>query len=179
MIKTDHIALFGGSFDPIHEGHLIAAQQAYQHVRLKEIWFTPCFLSPFKTKTFYSNGERLTRIKKALQHTPYFKIWEYEMQNHTPSYTYDTVQYFKKNYAASLSLILGLDSFLTFPSWYRAAEIWQNVCLIVVNRPNVVWTSSAHKLLLEHQIHHSSPVNGKIIWLDVVTPDLSSSQLRN
>ncbi len=177
--KKEYIGIFGGSFDPVHAGHISVAQQVYQHINLLEIWFTPCFRSPFKNKTFYSNEERLSRLRQSIEKLTYCKIWEYEIRNTTPSYTYNTVIHFKNNYPFSLCLIMGLDSFLTFPNWYKSKKILENTCLIVINRPNTNWSLEAQKFLSKYQISQKNPADGKIIWLDLPTPNLASHNLRN
>jgi nicotinate-nucleotide adenylyltransferase len=112
------IGLFGGSFDPIHNGHLMLAENARVNLGLDLIIFIPCWKSPYQHKT-ESVGfiSRYQMIDKALKHNYYMRVSNYEYKK-DPSYTIDTLKRFKKHYPKDqLYLIVGPDGVKTFDTW--------------------------------------------------------------
>src|SRR3990167_9222245 len=106
------IGLLGGTFNPIHEGHIAIAQHVLSSCKLDHIEFIPCFKPPHRNEKIASPSDRLSMLKLAIQNHPHFFINEYELQQKKISYTIDTVAHYRqKNPMQSISLILGGDAF--------------------------------------------------------------------
>jgi nicotinate-nucleotide adenylyltransferase len=132
MSKT--VGIYGGTFDPIHLGHLITAQYVYELRKVDEILFVPCRISPFKIGRKTASGEdRLNMLKLATSTIPYFKICEYEIHNPDISYTINTLRHLKEKYD-ELELIIGYDNLLRFDEWKEPEEIVKLAKLIVLGR---------------------------------------------
>mgnify|MGYP000306633674 CR=1 FL=1 len=128
------IGIFGGTFDPIHNGHLITAQYVLEKRNLEKIIFIPCFISPHKTNLVSSEPiHRLQMIKLAIDSLPYFDYSDYELKSEGISYTYNTLLYLSEKYS-SLELIIGYDNLLVFDKWNKPDEILELATLVVMKR---------------------------------------------
>ena len=97
------IAILGGSFNPVHLGHLHIAEQTQSLLGYEKILFVPAYISPFKEKPMeVSNSERIRVLKKALQYNRHFQIENIEIKRKGLSYTYDTVLYLNQKYKKKL-----------------------------------------------------------------------------
>ena len=128
------VAIFGGSFNPIHIGHLITAQYVREICGLDTIIFIPCYISPHKTDFKPVDGDlRLEMVKLAIAHNPHFGVSDYELKKGGVSYTIDTVRHLKKKYD-KIDLIIGYDNLLVFDKWKDPDELVKLVNLIVLKR---------------------------------------------
>ena len=128
------IGIFGGTFDPIHNGHLITAQSVMEFRKLEKIIFIPAYISPHKQHEKASNAQhRLNMLKLAIDDIPFFECSDYEIKQHTISYTIDTLREFKKYYD-EIDLIIGYDNIFQFYTWYEPEEILKLVNIIVLKR---------------------------------------------
>lgn len=137
MPSAPRIGLFGGSFDPIHLGHLEVAQKARQSLELEKIIFIPCRQSPHKDQApGATDRQRLEMLTLALQNLPWATIDPFELENPPPSYTWKTIRYLKNTLPdqAKLFLIIGEDQWATLPDWKNPEFIAQNTEIIVVGR---------------------------------------------
>ncbi|CDE32182.1 probable nicotinate-nucleotide adenylyltransferase [Ruminococcus sp. CAG:403] len=133
----ERIGLFGGSFHPIHNGHLHLAHTAMEQLHLQHVIFVPAYCSPFKQKSAYtvSDAHRLAMCRLAVAGEPAFSVSDYELNREQVSYTIDTISHFQKqNPEAAFVLLMGSDMLLQFDHWYRYQEILQRVTLGVVSR---------------------------------------------
>lgn len=141
------IGLYGGTFDPIHLGHLNLALEIKEKKQLDEIWFCPAKINPHKHENHppLSAEHRLKILQLALKGIPGFAILDVELKRRGPSYTIETLRYLLENEGAkySFALILGEDSIHDFPRWREAEEIARLVPLYVGSRKNEI---SASKL---------------------------------
>lgn len=131
------IGLFGGSFNPIHNGHLHLIQTAKDCLVLDQVILVPARMSPFKQHhtEMASAEDRLAMCRLAAEAMPNCSVDSCELERGGVSYTIDTVRYFRQQYpAAELVLLMGSDMFLSFCHWYRWQEILQNAGLGVVSR---------------------------------------------
>lgn len=131
------IGLFGGSFNPVHNGHLHLAQTAKECLFLDEIVLIPARVSPFKQhRTDMAPAEdRLAMCRLAAEMLPYCTVDSCELERDGVSYTIDTVRQFRQKYPdAELVLLVGSDMFLSFHHWYCWQEILQMAALGVVSR---------------------------------------------
>lgn len=128
------IGLFGGTFDPIHIGHLITAQSVLELRHLSKIIFMPTFVSPLKIDYHSaSSADRAKMVELAIESYPYFELSRYEIEKHKISYTIDTLEYLKKKYA-NIELIIGYDNYVIFNKWKSSDLILQLAKVIVLNR---------------------------------------------
>ena len=125
MNKIMKIGIFGGSFDPIHYGHLMLANFAKHELKLDKVIFVPSYKSPKNYKTGTTDYKhRLNMLELALTNESGFEISDVEIKRRKISYTIDTVKYFKKRYPKyKLYLIIGNDCLITFDSWKNSEKI--------------------------------------------------------
>ena len=134
------LGIFGGTFDPVHLGHLIVAEEAGARLALDRVIFTPARLSPFKmSSTFFSAQDRFRMVELAIADNPHFSVSPVELARTAPSYTVDTIRALRARHGerAALFFVMGLDSLVGFAAWHRPEEIIRLARLIVINRPGV------------------------------------------
>src|SRR6476661_5842415 len=119
------VGLFGGSFDPIHHGHLIAAQVAREALQLDEVRFIPTGIQPFKAEGPRAPAaDRVAMLRLALGATPGMTLETCEVDRPGPSYTVDTLRALEaREPGRSFILLLGTDAGRDFPRWREAEEI--------------------------------------------------------
>jgi nicotinate-nucleotide adenylyltransferase len=128
------VGIFGGTFDPIHHGHLITAQSVKEIRELDKIIFIPAYISPHKQyEKASSAAHRLNMIKIALVEIPFFEYSDFEIKQHTVSYTIDTLREFKKYYE-HIDLIIGYDNIFKFHTWKDPDEILSLADVVVLKR---------------------------------------------
>lgn len=138
------IGFFGGTFDPIHYGHLSLAINLMEAHDLKEVWFCPTFLNPFRqTESPMNSLHRLKMVSLAIRDIPQFKLLDIECQSSKPSYTYDTIKsLLDKEHNSSnprgIAILLGEDNISEFYRWKNAEELIQLVPLYVGKRSNAL-----------------------------------------
>lgn len=131
------IALFGGSFDPVHHGHLLVAQAAREELELSRLFFIPAAQSPFKPdRKTAAPAERLRLLRLALAGKTWCEIDEQEIRRGGVSYTVDTVRDYLKRFPQSqLYYLIGADHIATLPQWREADELARLVEFLVIPRP--------------------------------------------
>ena len=131
---SKRIGLLGGTFDPIHNGHLAIAAAEQQQQQLDQVQFIPCPTPPHRQTPSASIEHRINMIKLAIADQPQFQLNELELQRSGPSYTIDTLIALAKPNQC-LYFIMGADNYLKFEQWHRWQEIPQYCQLLVYNRP--------------------------------------------
>ncbi len=132
------IGILGGTFDPVHLGHLHLAAEVYTQIHLSELRFIPCYRSPFKMRPIATDDQRLTMLKLAIKDYPEFILDDREIQRAGISYTVDTLRSLRQEFAdARLYFIMSADAFAKFRLWRDAAEILKLANLIVADRPDM------------------------------------------
>ena len=126
------IGILGGTFDPIHNAHLLLGESAREQFGLDRIIFIPNNLAHFTNRTEVSSGDiRYQMVKMAISDNPYFTCSRLEIDKPEGTYTYDTIQDLKLMYPGDeLYLILGGDSIIGIDTWYKAAELLKS-CIIL------------------------------------------------
>ncbi len=130
------IGLFGGTFDPIHYGHLRTAFELWQALKLAEVRFLPTGSPPHRNETYASAELRLAMVKAAVADQPAFVVDDREVRRSGLSYSVDTVTELRnENPDRSLCLLLGMDAFLGLPNWHRWRELLELTHVVVAHRP--------------------------------------------
>jgi nicotinate-nucleotide adenylyltransferase len=135
--KMEHIGLFGGSFDPVHLGHLLVAQAAREELELARLFFIPAAQSPFKPDRQPTPApERLRLLRLALAGKTWCEIDEQEIQRGGVSYTIDTARGYAGRFPeARLCYLIGADQVPQLPQWRAAEELARLVEFVVIPRP--------------------------------------------
>jgi len=128
------VGIFGGTFDPIHLGHLITAQSVREIRGLDKIIFIPAFISPHKSEVKTSSPEdRLNMIKLAIEGVSFFAHSDIEIEKGGVSYTIDTLRELKSKYD-QMEFIIGYDNIFTFHTWKDPDEILKLAKVVVLKR---------------------------------------------
>lgn len=131
------LGLFGGSFDPIHHGHLIVARSAAEQLGLPRVVFIPSARPPHKLGGVVTDpAHRLAMVEAAVAGDPLFAVDDLELHRAGPSYTFDTVGEYRRRMGSDAELIwfIGADSLPQLPTWYRVAELVQAVRIVTLAR---------------------------------------------
>jgi len=158
------IGILGGTFDPIHLGHLVLAEEVCDALPLEKVIFIPTYLTPHKGHRPYASvAERFAMVRLAIRGNPRFKISSLELKKRGKSFTVDTLREFRKIYPADdLYFITGSDSLFSLPSWKEIEDIFSLAKFVVGRRPGY-------------------PIEGvpkRVIVVKISPIDISSSQLR-
>lgn len=134
------IGLFFGSFNPIHNGHLIIANQIINYTDCKKIWFVVSPHNPLKDKnTLLNQYDRLQMVNLAIQDNVAFKSCDIEFKQSAPSYTIDTLQLLEEKYPKhQFVLIMGSDNLLSLNKWKNYETLLANYSIYVYNRGNTI-----------------------------------------
>lgn len=128
--------IFGGTFDPVHYGHLRTAFEMLQALAFDEVRFIPCGDPPHRGETFAGSKQRLEMVRVAIEGQPGFVVDDREVRRDGPSYTVDTLIELRREFPSRcLGLIIGMDAFLGLPRWHRWDEILENAHIVVAHRP--------------------------------------------
>jgi len=166
------IGILGGTFDPIHIGHLIAAEQALFYAKLDEIWFIPAPNPPHKMgQNITAINHRVEMVRRAVELDKRYQLCTIELEREGPSYTVDTVRDLREIYQDySFYLILGGDMIKYLPKWQGIDELLQIVKLIGLERPGYVYDDQNPEL---------TPIISRVQFVPMPQLDISSSQIRN
>jgi len=135
--RNSKLGLFGGSFDPVHLGHLLVAQAACEELRLDRLYFIPAAQSPFKPDAVpLPAAVRMRMLRLALAGRTRFEIDEQETRRGGVSFTVDTVRDYRRRFPdAQLFWLIGADHVATLPQWREAEELARLVEFVVIPRP--------------------------------------------
>lgn len=130
------IGLFGGTFNPIHFGHLRSAEEIRSMFALEKIFFIPSGNPPLKRKDLAEAKDRYNMVRMAVRGNPYFKVLDIECVRPGKSYTVNTLEQLLKKYAGvDFYFMLGIDAFLDIPNWREPEKIMSLTNFIVLSRP--------------------------------------------
>lgn len=129
------VGIMGGTFDPIHQAHLIIAEQAFSELGLDKVMFMPGGNPPHKSQKKVTDKKiRCEMVERAISGNPHFELCTYELERERYSYTAETMQYLKNKYANdNFYLIIGEDSLAYFDEWYKP-EVIADLCTLAVYR---------------------------------------------
>ncbi|MBL4622692.1 MAG: nicotinate-nucleotide adenylyltransferase [Immundisolibacteraceae bacterium] len=131
------IGVYGGSFDPVHQGHIATAREAGELAGCSQVLMIPAALSPGKKLPGASADQRLDMLGLATAEIPLLQIDRCELDRKGSSYTVETLEFLKHRSSETLLLIVGSDTFLGLPEWFRWREIFDLAHLLVAQRPGV------------------------------------------
>lgn len=179
------LGLFGGTFDPIHFGHLRTAFELQQALKLGELRFLPTGNPPHRDTTQADAAQRLAMVRAAVADQPGFTVDDREVRRTGPSYSVDTLTELRNEFPQrSICLLLGMDAFLGLPTWHRWTEIFDLAHVIVAHRPG--WKAPTQGPLGEAMVDrgtggvrdlHASKA-GRIYVHAVTQLEISSTELR-
>lgn len=175
MGKKNRIGIMGGTFNPIHLGHLITAECAYIQFKLDEVLFMPAKTPPHKIiKDKVSSVDRANMVKLAIEGNPHFSFSAMELERSGVTYTVDTLcELHQMNPDCEYYFIIGADSLFDLPKWRKPEEILKYATIIVASRYGLA------KEKLGEQIERlQKKFGGTILIADVPTIDISSSEIR-
>lgn len=158
----NRIGLFGGTFNPIHLGHLQAARTVMERLSLMSLLFIPAAIPPHKSMGGIADAaDRLEMIRLAVLNEPCFSVSDVEINRSGPSYTVDTVHYFLNGALADdrYYLIVGLDAFLEMDTWKSYKNLLKIIPLVVMARPESVPDLNVSKTI---EAFLSAKVSGEV-----------------
>jgi len=186
------IGIFGGSFNPVHLGHIALAREVQFRCHLDDLFFVPLGKAPHKTGAGLAPGEdRLQMLTGAVAAFEHFSVSAYEIDKNETSFSIDTVRYFKQTRAAQVPLIfmMGLDAYQEIETWKDYAELLDYCHLVVCSRSTIPWPADLlsnpisltgelriykkHELLPEYVSE-----TGSVFFLDIPELEISASDVR-
>ena len=143
------LGIYGGTFDPVHLGHLLLARDALEQLRLEAVLFVPAAQSPFKAaKTRATGAQRLAMLKLALKSSPRFWLTRCELDRPAPSYAYDTALEIREAFPrAELLWLIGADQLALLDQWHRAKDLRKLVTFVLLPRSDGSATSASKTVL--------------------------------
>ncbi|WP_051678485.1 nicotinate-nucleotide adenylyltransferase [Thiomicrospira pelophila] len=182
------IGVYGGTFDPIHYGHLRPALDVLNQLELDHVRFIPCFIPVHRAHPQVSSEQRCRMIELAIANQPNFILDKREIERQGPSFMVDTLRSLKQDFPhARLVLMMGTDAFAKFLSWHESETILELAHLAIMHRPNEPLPSQgALAQLLEARLVNQLPSSssssnqqaGQIVEVEVTQLDLSATRLR-
>lgn len=167
------IGLFGGTYDPIHKGHIKIAEIVLDKMKLDKIIFIPAGDPPHKQdKKVTEKSDRLNMVRLATEYNKAFSVSDYEINKKARSYSFDLINHFKSVYKEDeLYFIIGGDSLYNIPTWYRYEELLGLCNFVVISRPDV-----KKKNLLDKFSGKEKPP--RLFFIDDVSIPISSTEIR-
>ncbi|MGQ5709627.1 nicotinate-nucleotide adenylyltransferase [Lactobacillus sp. PSON] len=161
-IKGRQIGIMGGTFNPVHMAHLVAAEQALTKLRLDEVWFIPDNIPPHKDAPLTSAKDRASMLDLATRDNPRFRVKLLELFRGGVSYTVDTLRYLREKAPQNdYYLIMGSDQVNSFHTWKDAGEVAKMATLVGIRRPG-----------------YPQDPQYPMIWVDAPDIQLSSTYIR-
>ncbi len=185
------IGILGGTFDPIHNGHLRLAQEALEQCDLAEVRFIPSGTPPHRDAPCASALQRMAMVRLALQGNTSFVLDEREIHRTNPCYTVDTLRALRTELGAQqpMCLLMGGDAFLSLHTWHAWENLFELAHIVVVQRPGLPLgnaVATADSALRQHytarlapgpRVLHESP-SGAVVVLDMPLLEISATDIR-
>ena len=170
------IGIMGGTFNPIHKGHIQIAQGAYEQYHLDAVWFMPNHIPAYKaTDELVSEIDRLAMVELAIREIPYFCSSDYELQREGNTYTWETLQGLKGEYPDNeFYFIMGADSLMYFDKWVHPERIVSMAHILVAARDHSSDEQLQAKIMQLEQLYSCADFH--ILRCEEI--DCSSSKLR-
>ena len=170
------IGIMGGTFDPVHNGHLLLGKQAYEEYGLDEIWYMPSHIPPHKKDRKITESEdRIAMLKLALQDLPYCVVSEFEMKREGNTYTAQTLELLQQEYPDfQFYFIIGADSLFQIETWYHPEKVMALTTLMVSGREY----ENAQCTFEEQIAYLTEKYGAKILPLHNEEVDIASAEIR-
>jgi nicotinate-nucleotide adenylyltransferase len=166
------LGLFGGTFDPIHLGHLILAEQCREACGLDRVWLIVAGSPPHKPGGRTAVGHRLEMARIAVAGHPAFAVSDIEATRPGPHYSVETLESIRRDHPGDeLFFLIGADSLADLPSWREPARIAQLATIVVVNRPGLEEVDPA-------RLPDFGPGSHPLVWVSIPPVGIASSDLR-
>ncbi len=182
-LKT--LGLFGGTFDPVHNGHLRMALELKQRLQLDEMRLLPCHQPPHRDRPMRSSGDRAAMVDLAVADCDLLRCDRRELERHTPSYSIDTLIELRQQMGNEVSLCwcVGMDSLVNLSSWHRWRELLELAHLVVTARPGwqLPQQGEVAKWLDKHIALPSQLVKstaGSVVICEMSQLDISATDIR-
>ncbi len=171
------IGLLGGTFDPIHFGHLRLAEEVREALGLEQVWFIPAGTPPHKRAEPHSPfRDRLELVRLAVADHPAFEVLDIEGQRPGPSYTVETLRQLHQRFPGrEFYFLLGLDSFLELDTWYQYRRLPELAVLVVANR-GLQGLKEAYPRLAE--IFPEPSLRARVLFQEITPLEISSTSIR-
>jgi nicotinate-nucleotide adenylyltransferase len=164
--------VYGGTFDPVHNGHLAIAHQARAAAGAQAVWFVPASLAPLRERPFASPEDRFDLLVAATQGEPVFAVLDLAVRRGGVSYTIDTMDTLHDLHPdLDLAVLIGADAARTIPAWERADDLLGRERFVVVNRTGLPRPTATELRVLGFPTERTEV-------LSVDSPDISASELR-
>jgi nicotinate-nucleotide adenylyltransferase len=180
------VGIFGGTFDPVHHGHLRTAYELKQQLAIERIHFIPAAQPPHRAQPEAPVELRLAMLEAAVRDEPGFSVDRREIERDGTSYSIDTARSLRDDYPDHvLCLLLGMDAFLGLPDWLRWEELFDLVNLVVARRPGAglpgdgVLGQLLDARRIEADPDSDWPASGRIIIQEVTQLEISATDLRD
>ena len=183
MTSSRRIGLFGGTFDPVHYGHLRPAVELAEYYHLTQLNLIPNHRPVHRGPTQASTDNRIQMLQRAINGAQRLSIDVREALRDKPSYTFDTLCEIRDEQPnATLLFFMGMDAFAAFDTWHNWEEILNLTNLVVVNRPGAKHSDFSRKLVARQQSligeHIVDNVTGVIETCDVTQLEISATDVR-
>ncbi len=186
MIRRPTVGLLGGTFDPVHEGHLAVARASQQTLGLDHVWFIPSARPPHRPDSPQaSEYHRLAMIRLAIEDGTGWEVSDLELRRHGPSYTYDTLTTLNLDglSRSQIFFITGADAFAEIATWHRYPEVLDLAHFVVVARPGFSIDTLRNRVpaLADRMIEPADLAGSstpRVILVAAETPDVSSTAIR-
>lgn len=183
------IGILGGTFDPIHHGHLRMAEELREKLGLEQVRFIPAALPPHRASPQINADHRAKLVKLAIAGNPEFALDTRELARPGPSYTIDTLMELRAELGPriSLCLLIGSDAFLGLPTWHRWREMPDLANIVVAHRPGATPSEEAMKpelrqFLQERRVEAPAELRmpaGQVLLQPITALDISASAIRD
>ncbi len=180
------IGIFGGTFNPIHLGHLRAAEEVREALELEKVLFVPSYLPPHKELALGVPAEvRLEIVRLSIRSNPFFELSSFEVEQGGNSYSVRTIEYVRQRFETVPWFILGQDAFNEILTWYQASRLFDLAHFAVMSRPGAERPELADVLVEEAARFRPAPdgyvssEGNRIVFVDVTPLDISSSKIRD
>ena len=176
------IGILGGTFDPIHYGHLRPALEAIGVLGLTELRLIPAAQPPHRSSPQASSAQRVDMVELAIRDLPGLRLDDRELKRSGPSYTFHTLQSLRTEFPATpLCLLIGADQFASFETWHRWRELPNLAHIVVLSRPGTAsapWPTWARgRECKDYRVLHAA-LAGRLAILPVSPQDISATRIR-
>ena len=177
------MGVFGGTFDPVHQGHLCTVASVRQQLDLSHVLFVPAARPRLRSVPTASATHRLEMLKRALASEPSFDVNDLELGRDGPSTTVLTLEALQYDYQETpICFILGIDAFLGLPQWHRWTELLELAHFVVMSRPGTVLPVERPTWWVRAETTDLSIVHqrraGSIVMVEVPPMDIAASNIR-